>query len=357
MATRVIPINAIEVPKKWRPVKKKKVAELVLTLRKTACCTPSACGPPREARQVTCSSSAGIASKPPRRPGGPRSSEGDGHQDEGGGGRHDAENLFRNNLNAAERVIALKAGPSSTSAEHPEVHGRGKAGGAARQAKAVEKGTGKAPELPKTFPSTSASRPASRRDHQEHPRDRPESQRRGGGRHGRARGALGAHPQDQQAAGEQRKEAVALVAAGQGPARRRPGVAARQRDHRDRSGDPEQGAKAEADMTDDEWLETLLRRGPGPAQVQGRVRRRRAPVPQDPGRPHKLKTGRRRPCRRARRRWSDPSSSWSPSSSTPTTLALEPLRAVRRHRPERRQGQVRFLQRARLQHQMRGRTP
>jgi ParB family chromosome partitioning protein len=257
MPTRVISINAIEVPKKWRVVKKKTVAELVLSLRQEGLLHAIGVRPtPVPGKfmlvfgrhRLEAAKKAGwteIEAKVMD------------ISEKAAEGATTAENLFRNNLNAAERVIALKAWSEQYVAEHPEVHGRGKAGGTARQAKAVEKATGKAPELPKTFPEHASEQtgiPATTiKNTLATGRNLSEeemgvmAEREVPLEHIRKINKLPA---------EQRKEAVALVAAGQSaieavaqaslPANATIETVA---------GDPEQGAKAEADMSDDEWLE------------------------------------------------------------------------------------------------------
>lgn len=256
MPTRVVSIASIEVPKKWRTVKKKTVAELVLSLRQDGLLHAIGVRPspvPNKfilvfgRHRLEAAKKAGwteIEAKVMEV--GEREAE----------GATNAENLFRNNLNGAERVIALKSWSERYVAEHPEVHGRGKAGGAVTKAKFAAEKTGEAKELPKPFAEHASEQtgiPAKTiKNHLTIGRNLSEEQM----------GVLAERDVPlkhietiNKLPAEKREQAVALVASGLGAGEAVSQATLPANATVEKVGDPEEATRSVEDMSDDEWIE------------------------------------------------------------------------------------------------------
>jgi hypothetical protein len=259
MATRMVPLNLIDVPKKWRPVKKPKVAELVLTLRIDGLLQAIGlrANPEKPGRYLLVFGRHRLEAA--------RNEKWEEIEarvmdldDEAAASATNAENLFRNPLTAAERVVALKSWSEQYRLKHPQVHGKGKAGGAAVKAKAeaAKKGAEPAPQ-PKSFPAHVAEvtgiPKSTAKDLLAVGRNLTDEE---AGVLAERDVPLGQIRQINKLPEEKKKVAVALIASGVGAGEAVAQATLPPNATIEKVGDPDQSPRSEADMGDDEWLET-----------------------------------------------------------------------------------------------------
>jgi hypothetical protein len=257
-AVRALPIAAIEAPKKWRPIKKKTINELVLSLNQDGLLHPIGVRPGADPESYIL-----VFGKhrleAARKSGWTEIAAQVMDIDEAAAkSATEAENLFRNSLTPADRVLAFKDWSARYVALHPEVSGRGKAGGLATAAKVEAERTGRAPEgRAKAFDDHAAEvtgiSPTVIKEHVAAGKNLSEEEL----------GILSEHDvplavikQLGKLPDGQKEEAIALINSGLGGHEAIATATLPPNATHEQVGDPDVPIRTEADLDDDEWLET-----------------------------------------------------------------------------------------------------
>jgi ParB family chromosome partitioning protein len=255
---RSIPIAAIDTPRKWRPLKKKTVNELVLSLNQDGLLQPIGVRPGVDPERYVLVFGKHRLEAAKKSGWEEIDAKVFGFDEATARAATDAENLFRNQLAPAEKILAMKSWTDRYVANHPDVHVKGLAGGQARSAK-LRAGRGDATAV---APAPSYAVAAAEQTGMSVTQVR-EYARAGSNLTEEELGILAerAMPLEvikriNKLGPEARERVIAMIASGMG------GHEALERAHTPANatvedvGEGEAPARTEADLDDDEWLDT-----------------------------------------------------------------------------------------------------
>lgn len=259
-AVRTVPIASIEVPKKWRSLKKKTVAELILSFEQDGLLHPI--GLRHGAKPGSYILVYGKHRLEAAKRSGWPEIEAKVHEfdDLGAASATSAENLFRNNLPAGDKILATRSWSERYVAAHPEVHAQGVAGGLARGAqKQADAGVVAAGDRPtvKSFAVAAAEQTGlSVSQIREYVRVGSNLTDEEIGVLAERDVPLEVIKRINQLPAAQKDRAVAAIASGAGGHEAVAQATVPANATVEQVGDPAEASRTEADLDDDEWLDT-----------------------------------------------------------------------------------------------------